>query len=118
MPSDIYITFDVSMSYFGFYMGSPDAYNFITFYGAGDVPIRTFTGDQLLTPAGGDQTVGRFVNFWATSGTTFDKIVMSSDIAAFETDNHAYAAPDGGMTLMLLGSALVGLETLRRRFRA
>jgi hypothetical protein len=26
--------------------------------------------------------------------------------------------PDGGMTLMLLGSAFVGLETLRRRFRA
>ena len=26
--------------------------------------------------------------------------------------------PDGGMTLMLLGGALVGLETLRRRFRA
>jgi hypothetical protein len=26
--------------------------------------------------------------------------------------------PDGGMTLMLLGGALVGLETLRRKFRA
>jgi hypothetical protein len=26
-------------------------------------------------------------------------------------------APDGGMTLMLLGGALVGLETLRRKFR-
>jgi hypothetical protein len=26
--------------------------------------------------------------------------------------------PDGGVTLMLLGGALVGLETLRRRFRA
>jgi hypothetical protein len=25
--------------------------------------------------------------------------------------------PDGGMTLMLLGGALVGLETLRRRIR-
>ena len=25
--------------------------------------------------------------------------------------------PDGGMTLMLLGGALVGLESLRRRFR-
>ena len=25
--------------------------------------------------------------------------------------------PDGGMTLMLLGGVLVGLETLRRRFR-
>ena len=28
------------------------------------------------------------------------------------------SAPDGGMTMMLLGGALVGLETLRRRFRA
>jgi hypothetical protein len=28
------------------------------------------------------------------------------------------SVPDGGMTLMLLGGALVGLETLRRRFRA
>jgi hypothetical protein len=27
------------------------------------------------------------------------------------------AVPDGGVTLMLLGGALVGLETLRRRFR-
>jgi len=26
--------------------------------------------------------------------------------------------PDGGMTLLLLGGALVGLETLRRRFGA
>jgi hypothetical protein len=25
--------------------------------------------------------------------------------------------PDGGMTIMLLGGALVGLETLRRKFR-
>ncbi len=28
------------------------------------------------------------------------------------------ALPDGGMTLMLLGGAMVGVETLRRRFRA
>jgi hypothetical protein len=28
------------------------------------------------------------------------------------------SVPDGGMTLMLLGGALVGLEALRRRFRA
>lgn len=28
------------------------------------------------------------------------------------------AVPDGGVTLMLLGGALVGLETLRRKFRA
>ena len=30
----------------------------------------------------------------------------------------AHQVPDGGVTLMLLGGALVGLETLRRKFRA
>jgi hypothetical protein len=29
----------------------------------------------------------------------------------------AQAVPDGGMTIMLLGGVLVGLETLRRKFR-
>ena len=28
------------------------------------------------------------------------------------------SVPDGGMTLMLLGSVLVGVESLRRKFRA
>jgi hypothetical protein len=32
-------------------------------------------------------------------------------------DNNTPAVPDGGMTLMLLGGALVGLQCLRRRFR-
>jgi len=33
-------------------------------------------------------------------------------------DSSPASVPDGGMTLMLLGGALVGLESLRRRFRA
>jgi hypothetical protein len=33
-------------------------------------------------------------------------------------DASSVSVPDGGMTLMLLGGALVGLESLRRRFRA
>jgi hypothetical protein len=33
-------------------------------------------------------------------------------------DVTAPAVPDGGMTVMLLGGVLVGLETLRRRLRA
>src|ERR1019366_3405763 len=32
-------------------------------------------------------------------------------------DQGLVTVPDGGVTLMLLGGALVGLETLRRRFR-
>ena len=43
---------------------------------------------------------------------------MYSDGVAFETVNHAYkAVPDSGVTLMLLGGVLVGLESLRRKFR-
>jgi hypothetical protein len=34
-----------------------------------------------------------------------------------ELETTPLATPDGGMTLMLLGGALVGLETLRRKFR-
>jgi len=37
-----------------------------------------------------------------------------SHISAY---NPGTTVPDGGMTLMLLGGALVGLESLRRRFR-
>jgi hypothetical protein len=33
-------------------------------------------------------------------------------------DAHVDVVPDGGVTLMLLGGVLVGLETLRRRLRA
>jgi hypothetical protein len=34
------------------------------------------------------------------------------------SDSYVNTVPDGGMTLMLLGGALVGLGALRRRFRA
>jgi hypothetical protein len=43
---------------------------------------------------------------WQNTGITSAGITLQSSV------------PDGGMTLMLLGGALVGLETLRRRFRA
>ena len=72
-------------------------------------------------------------------GVTGDVALAASTLAAVSLNaptylyNHVYIytaitpdvsqefigyVPDGGMTLMLLGSALVGLETLRRRFRA
>jgi hypothetical protein len=38
-------------------------------------------------------------------------------VLAFQVNGAPVGVPDGGMTLMLLGGALVGLETLRRKFR-
>lgn len=35
----------------------------------------------------------------------------------YNVSQEFFGVPDGGMTLMLLGGALVGLETLRRKFR-
>jgi hypothetical protein len=49
-----------------------------------------------------------FSGFWPQSGS----------ISHIEIQGTPGTVPDGGMTLMLLGGALVGLETLRRKFRA
>jgi len=109
------------MRYFGFYTGSPDPYNKVQFefYNSNQQLVKTFTGTNLFNgDANGDWSTGRYVNFWADAGDSINSIRMYSDGIAFETDNHAYAAPDGGLTLMLLGGVLVGLEALRRRFRA
>jgi hypothetical protein len=56
-------------------------------------------GDWHLQIAAANRSDGKGGNAFA----------ISQDIAG--------TVPDGGMTLMLLGGALVGLETLRRRFR-
>lgn len=48
-------------------------------------------------------------DFWAT-GT--EELAISNI-----TGWGSYSVPDGGMTLMLLGGALIGLEGLRRKFR-
>ncbi len=114
-PNPVTIDFSTPISYFGMYLGSPDSYNVLAFNNG--VLVKQFDG---FSPNNGDQSIGQYLNFNATdSSSYFNQIVMTSNTAAFETDNHAYkAVPDGGMTLMLLGGALVGLETLRRKFRA
>jgi hypothetical protein len=65
---------------------------------------------------------------WLVSGLT-DVTVPNSNIndnpppagyglSHYSLYNPGTSVPDGGVTLMLLGGALVGIETLRRRFRA
>jgi hypothetical protein len=41
-----------------------------------------------------------------------------TNCAGYSTDGNITSVPDGGTTMMLLGGVLVGLETLRRRFRS
>lgn len=121
-PSKVDITFSTPMRYFGLYIGSPDKYNYITFefYNSGTLTTTVNGGDLFGSAnADGSWSRGEYFNFTSAPGTGgFDMIRLYSSQAAFETDNHAFqAVPDGGMTLMLLGGALLGLERLRRRFR-
>jgi hypothetical protein len=63
---------------------------------------------------------GYFNEIWAGNGTGDGPGYSiwfwdDADVSSYGT--FAVSAPDGGMTIMLLGGALVGLETLRRRFR-
>ena len=96
-PSTVTINLSRPIIYFGLYMGSPDAYNSISFFD-GDTLIRTLSGnsdalnssDALL----GSWDVTNYINFDIHGGAV-DRIVLSSTSPAFETDNHAFlAAPD------------------------
>lgn len=121
------IDFSVPISYYGLYLGSPDAYNSFDFYETGNnvTPIKTLTGNDLIPPGNGDQSLGRYINF-VIDGGTVSRIVLSSSQAALETDNHAYVVatqrsgdevPEPG-TMGFLGTGLMGIVLWYRRWNA
>ena len=108
-------------TYFGFYLGSPDSYNSVTFKGS-DGSSTTLTGDQLVSyivppiNADGNQGNGFYFGVKSTLGTTFTSVSFNSTSNAMETDNHAFilAVPEPETYAMLLaGLGLIGL--VRRR---
>lgn len=111
----IVITFDTPQTALTFLWGSVDRYNYISFDGGADIS-GTAVGSLFSNfPYGNQEKPGSvYVRFDRT--TPFTTVTFKSDpYYAFEFAD-VRAVPDGGMTLMLLGGALVGLETLRRRF--
>jgi hypothetical protein len=86
------INFAEAIDYFGMYWGSVDASNTVQFF-MGETLVGTFRGTDVSTTASGSWSGSSdnvFVNFFADQGEYFDRIVLSTENIAFESDNHAY----------------------------
>ncbi len=100
------------------YLGSLDAYNSITFIGAGGFD-ETLTGAQLVANADGDRTSGatnrRF--FFDFGSTPVDEVVFASGGYSLEFDTIAAAPVPEPSTwvFMIVGVATLGGLAWRRR---
>jgi len=116
--SSFAIDFSVPITYFGFYWGSPDPDNVITFYN-GATELFSFTGADLNSMFGVDFGLSgaAYLNIAAGPGDQpATRIVFSGGEFPFETDNHAFIAasvPEPA-SLLLLTSGGIGLMTRRR----
>ncbi len=115
------LDFSQNLTYLGLLWGSIDNYNTIAFYD-GSTLLGSFTGNQILAGANGDQGVNGTLYMNFNSDTQFNRVVFSSTQYAFEFDNVAYnetrvPAPEP-ISLSLFGAGLAGVGALRRRRKA
>jgi hypothetical protein len=115
------ITFNEDVNYFGFYASSLDPFNTISFYEGNSLRL-TMTGSAIITAAGGTVR-DAYVNIFALApADNFNKVVLASSQAAFETDNHSFRAADGRFDGQVPESSTFGLSagaalSLLARFR-
>jgi hypothetical protein len=113
------ISFAQAADYFGFYGGSSDTYNSVAFYNGASL-LKSYTGGTNFGGGTGNQGEGIFFNFFANSPSEyFNRVVLGSTSAAFETDNHAFRSvpePTTMAGLLLLGG--VGAWKKRRKAKA
>jgi hypothetical protein len=114
------LTSNDPMKSFSFFLGSPDSYNMVQFYGPGGYNW-TLSGDAIWggnPPGNGDQSIGKRIRY-DFGANPVDKIVFSSSGNSFEFDT--LAAHSGGVPepaawgLMILGFGGIGAVLRRRR---
>jgi hypothetical protein len=103
------------------YLGSIDSYNLITFQGEGGFS-QSFNGNQLNTPADGDQfdaSTNRRFFFNFDPNDLINQVTFSSSGNSFEFDNIAANDPSATVpepvTLSLFGAGFAGIAAMRRR---
>ena len=110
------IALGADYNYYGFYWGSIDSYNSVSFLNGGS-EVFSFTGTQAaaLVPTSptGTQSLATYFNFFDLP--LFDTVRMTSTQYAFETDNHAYGSVPLPATAPLLGIGLIGIGLARRK---
>ncbi|MBB5272335.1 PEP-CTERM sorting domain-containing protein [Quisquiliibacterium transsilvanicum] len=124
--NNVQVALNAQANYFGFYAGSLDTYNTVSFF-LNDNEVDSFTGTAINavafpgTGTTGNQAQAAYINYYTTDAVQFNRVVFSSSSNAFETDNHSFAiaTPPGQVplpgTVALLGLGMAGLGAMRRR---
>ena len=118
--SPVTIAFANPLDYFGLYWGTPSINNTIGFFN-GDRLLQSFSGNAI-----GSSVItngGVYANFFAAAGESFNKVVLSDNSVAFESDNHAYkvaaseSVPEPLTSLTALASVVGGVLLKRQQQR-